>query len=72
MTEEGYRELAADQRKMVDRCLRAIPRTLDGITSVITEFPQASRDGTVKILTIVKFEDVFTETEIQKINNWWG
>ncbi len=72
MTEEGYKELAADQRKMVDRCLRAIPRTLPGITSVVTESPQAHRNGTVQILTTVKFEEVFTETEILEINSWWG
>lgn len=72
MTEEGYKELAADQKKMVDRCLRAIPRTLDSITSVVTDKPEADMNGTVKILTTVNFEGGFSENEVKRINDWWG
>ena len=72
MKEEEYGKLPADQKKCVDRALRAIPKTLDEITKVITAAPVASVNGDVKIETTVSFGGGFTHNECKKINEWWG
>lgn len=71
MKEEEYGKLPADQKKSVDRCLRAVPRSLEDIMVIVTEPPVAHVSGKIEILTTVTFHG-FTNGEVKKINEWWG